>query len=82
MNELEIYNVLIDIVSDSLEDDNLKEKVNMDTNIFTDLEMTSIAMLYIAMGIEDKFSIKLNNEDVSKYQTVRDWVNYIASKLR
>ena len=82
MNELEIYNVLIDIVSDSLEDDNLKEKVNMDTNIFTDLEMTSIAMLYIAMGIEDKFSIKLNNEDVSKYQIVRDWVNYIASKLR
>ena len=81
MTEQEIFNALVDIVSSSLEDDSLKERVNMDTNIFTDINMNSIAMIYIAMAIEDTFSIKINNDDVKHNLTVRDWVNYIKSKM-
>ena len=81
MNENEIFNKLVEIVSESLEDDTLKDRVNMDTNIFTDIGMTSIAMIYIAMAIEDTFSIKINNNDVKNNLTVRDWVNYIKSKM-
>ena len=81
MTEQEIFNALVDIVSSSLEDDSLKERVNMNTNIFTDINMNSIAMIYIAMAIEDTFSIKINNDDVKHNLTVRDWVNYIKSKM-
>ena len=81
MSEQDVFNKLVEIVSESLDDDSLASKVNMDTNIFTDINMTSIAMIYIAMGIEDAFSIKLNNDDVKKYQTVREWVDYISSKM-
>ena len=81
MNENEIFDKLVEIVSESLEDDTLKDRVNMDTNIFTDIGMTSIAMIYIAMAIEDTFSIKINNNDVKNNLTVRDWVNYIKSKM-
>lgn len=82
MTDQEIFDKLVEIVSESLEDDSIKENTNMDTNIFTDLNMNSIAMIYIAMGIQDTFSITINNEDVKNNLTVRDWVNYIKSKMK
>ena len=81
MSEQEIFNKLVEIVAESLEDDSIKERVSMDTNIFTDLNMNSIAMIYIAMAIEDTFSIKINNDDVKNNLTVRDWVNYIKERM-
>lgn len=81
MSEKEVFDKLVEIVSESLEDDSIKERVNMDTNIFTDLNMNSIAMIYIAMAIEDTFSIKINNDDVKNNLTVRDWVNYIINRM-
>lgn len=81
MNEKEIFEKLVNIVAESLEDDTLKDRVNMDTNIFTDINMNSIAMIYIAMAIEDVFSVKINNDDVKNNLTVRDWVNYIKNKM-
>lgn len=81
MSEQEIYEKLVEIVSESLEDESIKDRVNMDTNIFTDLNMNSIAMIYIAMAIEDTFSIKINNDDVKNNLTVRDWVNYIKNRM-
>ena len=81
MNEKEIFEKLVNIVAESLEDDTLKDRVNMDTNIFTDINMNSIAMIYIAMAIEDVFSVKINNDDVKNNLTVKDWVNYIKNKM-
>lgn len=81
MNEKEIFEKLVNIVAESLEDDTLKDRVNMDTNIFTDINMNSIAMIYIAMAIEDVFSVKINNDDVKNNLTVRDWVNYIKNRM-
>ena len=81
MSEKEVFDKLVEIVSESLEDDTLKDRVTMDTNIFTDLNMNSIAMIYIAMAIEDSFNIKINNDDVKNNLTVRDWVNYIISRM-
>ena len=81
MSEQEIFLKLVEIVSESLEDESIKDRVNMDTNIFTDLNMNSIAMIYIAMAIEDTFSIKINNDDVKNNLTVRDWVNYIKERM-
>lgn len=81
MSDKEIFEKLVQIVSESLEDESIKDRVNMDTNIFTDLNMNSIAMIYIAMAIEDTFSIKINNDDVKNNLTVRDWVNYIKERM-
>ena len=81
MSEKEVFDKLVEIVSESLEDETLKDRVTMDTNIFTDLNMNSIAMIYIAMAIEDTFGIKINNDDVKHNLTVRDWVKYILSRM-
>ena len=81
MSDKEIFEKLVQIVSESLEDESIKDRVSMDTNIFTDLNMNSIAMIYIAMAIEDTFSIKINNDDVKNNLTVRDWVNYIKERM-
>ena len=81
MSEKEVFDKLVDIVSESLEDETIKDRVTMDTNIFTDLNMNSIAMIYIAMAIEDTFGIKINNDDVKHNLTVRDWVNYIINRM-
>ena len=81
MNEQEILNKLIDIVVESIDDETIREKINPDTNIFTDLAISSISILYVAMGIEDEFNVKLTNDDVKKYQLVKEWVSYIKSKI-
>ena len=82
MTDEEIFDKLVEIVSESLEDPTLKERVTLDTNIFTDIGMNSIAMIYIAMGIQDAFNITINNDDVKHNLTVRDWVNYIKSRMK
>ena len=81
MSEKEVFDKLVNIVSESLEDETIKDRVTMDTNIFTDLNMNSIAMIYIAMALEDAFGIKINNDDVKHNLTVRDWVNYIINRM-
>ncbi|MBE6946770.1 MAG: hypothetical protein E7454_00735 [Ruminococcaceae bacterium] len=54
--------------------------IQEDTGLFTDLGMTSISMLYMALAIEEKFSLHFANEDFSQFRTVGDIVKYIADK--
>ena len=80
MSEKEIFDKLVDIVCDSLEDEELRNKITMDTNVFTDIDMTSIAILYISMSIENEFGVRITNDDLPKLVTTGDFVKYIKEK--
>lgn len=56
--------------SDFTEDSRLKE----------DLEMDSVLMLYMAIALEEEFSITVDNAAVNAVVTVGDMVNYIQEK--
>ena len=52
-----------------------------DSGLLTDLGMTSISLLYMAMATEEEFGIKFCNEDFSTLQTVGDVIACIEKKL-
>ena len=78
MERKEIIEKLKAILFDTLEEE---VDVNMDTNLLTDLKLNSISLLYLALGIENEFGIKLQTEDMPSLSRVGDWVDYIESKV-
>lgn len=50
------------------------------SNLFTDLGMNSIAMLYMALAVEDEFGISFSNEDFANFVTVGDVLGFINNK--
>lgn len=50
------------------------------SELVNDIGMNSIGMLYMAMAIEEEFSIKFNNDDFKNLKTVADVIEVIESK--
>ena len=50
-------------------------------NLKKDLEMNSIAMLYMVMGLEEEFQIKFENSDFANMETVADVIAAIEAKI-
>jgi acyl carrier protein len=50
-------------------------------NLKSDLDMNSIAMLYMVMGLEEEFEIKFENSDFANMETVADVIAAIEAKL-
>ena len=71
---------LKEIFGDLFGDEKLND-INDQTRFIEDLGMNSIAMLSMAIAIEDEFQIKFQNEDLQKLITVSDVVKCINSKL-
>ena len=71
---------LKEIFGDLFGDEKLND-INDQTRFIEDLGMNSIAMLSMAIAIEDEFQIKFQNEDLQKLITVGDVVKCINSKL-
>lgn len=63
-----------------------EDDVNLDTiaensNLREDIGINSIGLLYMAMALEEEFSIKFCNEDFYKISTVQDVVKCIEGKI-
>ena len=52
-------------------------KVTADASFTDDLEVDSLSMVEVVMAAEDKFGVKIPDEDVKDLKTVGDAVNYI-----
>ena len=78
MERNEIIEKLKAILFDALEEE---VEVDLDTNLITDLKLNSISLLYLALGIENEFGIKLQTEDMPNLSRVGDWVDYIERKV-
>lgn len=83
MERTEIIEKLKDIIISA--DSRAAERargVTEDTNIMQDLGFTSIGMLYIAIAIEEVFSIRFDNVGIADFVTVGNIVDYIEGKLQ
>ena len=54
------------------------EAVQMDKSFSEDLDIDSISMMTIVVNAEDKFGVKIPDEEVQNLKTVADAVSYIA----
>jgi acyl carrier protein len=55
------------------------DAVQMDKSFTDDLDIDSISMMTIVVNAEDKFGVKIPDEEVKNLVTVADAVNYITA---
>lgn len=72
---------LIKVFNTVFEDDVDVSSINDGTGLQKDLGISSIGMLYMAMALEEEFSIKFSNEDLMKLATVADVIACVESKV-
>ncbi|MFC3688033.1 acyl carrier protein [Aquipuribacter hungaricus] len=75
-SEQEILSGLADIVNE--ETGLPTDAVELDKNFTDDLDIDSLSMMTIVVNAEEKFGIRIPDEDVKNLATVRDAVSYIA----
>ena len=54
-------------------------QVAMDKKFADDLEVDSLSMVEVIVAAEEKFSVKIPDDEVTKMATVGDAVNFIVS---
>jgi acyl carrier protein len=56
------------------------DDVTPDKSFVDDLDIDSLSMVEIAVQAEDKFGVKIPDDELANLKTVGDAVNYIAGK--
>jgi len=55
------------------------DDVTIEKSFVDDLDIDSLSMVEIAVQAEDKFGVKIPDDELANLKTVGDAVNYIAS---
>ena len=77
LSQSEVLAGLADIVND--ETGIATASVQLDKSFTDDLDIDSISMMTIVVNAEDKFGVKIPDEEVKNLKTVGDAVNFIVS---
>ena len=72
-----MYEKFVDLLVDELQID--RDDITMDSALSNDLGINSIELADLVMLCEEKFDIEINDEDIRKFTTVADVVNYLES---
>ena len=75
--EQEILDGLADIINEETGID--QAEVELDKSFTEDLDIDSLSMMTIVVNAEEKFGVKIPDDQVKNLKTVRDAVDYIAS---
>ena len=72
-----MYEKFVDLLVDELQID--RDDITMDSELSNDLGINSIELADLVMLCEEKFDIEINDEDIRKFTTGGDVVNYLES---
>ena len=72
-----MYEKFVDLLVDELQLD--RNDITMDSELSGDLGINSIELADLVMICEEKFDIEINDEDIRKFTTVADVVNYLET---
>ncbi len=79
MNYSEVESKVKDILADKLNLD--KAKINLNSQLLEDLGMDSFATVETMFELEEKFGMKIPDEDISKAKIVKDVVDYLMARM-
>ena len=77
----QIVEKLIELFNNVFEGDVDVSHITEDANLIEDLGMNSIALLYMAMAVEEEFGVRFTNEDFGELRTVGNVVTKISDNL-
>ncbi len=80
MNQEEIVKELAVILNEVAGVD--QSKVSSEKSFLDDLEVDSLSMVEVVMAAEDKFGVKIPDEEVKNLKTVGDAVNFITKSTK
>ena len=72
-----MYEKFVELLVDELQID--RDEITMDAELSGDLGINSIELADLVMLCEDKFGIEINDDDIRKFATVGDVVNYLET---
>ncbi|WP_244833200.1 acyl carrier protein [Clostridium sp. BJN0001] len=72
-----MFEKIQEIIADKLSID--AESVKMDANFIEDLNADSLDIVELIMALEDELDMEIPDEDVEKFKTVGDVVNYVKA---
>ncbi len=78
MTDDEILHAISEVARDKLE---LEGELHRDMRLVEDLQLDSIRLLTLAMEVEDRFEICLDEEDEEAIVTVADLLGVVRRKL-
>ena len=56
--------------------------IEADHHLLQDLHLDSLGLTVVAVGLEDRFRVKLTEEDSAQINTVRDLARVVANRAR
>jgi acyl carrier protein len=71
---------LVSVFNAVFEDEINAEAITLSANLFEDIGINSVGMLYMALALEEEFGVKFTNDDFPNIKTVKDVVDLIESK--
>lgn len=81
MEQKEIMESVVKILTPWAKDEAALASVSMETNILDDLKVNSARLVDVVIAFEDEFDIEIADEDVDSVNTVGNAVTLIGSKL-
>lgn len=80
-NRIEILEKLKDIFKMAMRNSSVDlDTITEETQLFSELGLTSVGILYVVIAIEEFFDIRFDDVGTSDFKTVGDVVGYIVKK--
>ena len=73
-----MYEKFVDLLVDELQIE--RSEITMEAELSGDLGINSIELADLVMLCEEKFDIEIDDEDIHKFVTVGDVVNYLENR--
>lgn len=81
MKNSELEKHLSEILETYVSDKNKLNNLNEETNFITDLEINSAHLVDVILDLEDKFNIRIENEEMEQMINVGKSLEIIQAKL-
>ena len=79
MTRDEIFEQVKSILVETLSVD--EDKVSMEARFQEDLETDSLDLVELVMTMEEKFGVKISDEEAAKIRTVSDAVDFVEKRI-
>ncbi len=76
----DIESTVKEIVAEQL--DTEIDNVARETNFTEDLQADSLAIVELVLALEEKFDVKIPDDEVDKIKTVGDTIDYIKDRIK
>jgi len=80
-DKAQLISDLKEIVKPYIQDEDAFANINVDTDFINDLKINSANLVDVALDIEDKYDIEIDNDSMDKMLNVKASLEVIQSKI-